>query len=262
MSDPYGSPPPGYGTPYGSGPPPGYGGPPGYGYGPGYYPPGFGGYPPPRKTNGLAIWSLILGLLGVVTCQLVGIPGLILGIIARRQIRERGEDGAGLALGGIIASAIACVLLVVVVAVYGVLLASIGTSGRSSTGSGSYRTTTSVGSRPATTERVAPVPGTGVRPRGTSTTQAPSGELALGACPAVTFALKNLEEPAKYESEASLPDSAVLLHTQLPASYADDIDTLFADALGRAGLDPLPAPTGEAAEADHRLQVFIAAACP
>lgn len=68
--------------------------PPGYGYTP--YP-----YPAPAPTNGLAIAALVCALAGLA----VGISapvGAILGHIARRQIRERGEQGDGMALAGII----------------------------------------------------------------------------------------------------------------------------------------------------------------
>ena len=100
-------PPPGYAPPLGlgygppSGPPPGYASPmdPGYGYPPGgsQY-----AYVPARKTNGLAIASLV--------CSLVWLGGVgsllavIFGFIARSQIK-RAEDhpqGNGLALAGII----------------------------------------------------------------------------------------------------------------------------------------------------------------
>jgi hypothetical protein len=74
-------------------PPPGAA-PPGYGY-PAYP------YPVPAPTNGLAIAALVCALAGLA----VGISapvGAILGHIARRQIRERGEQGDGMALAGII----------------------------------------------------------------------------------------------------------------------------------------------------------------
>jgi len=47
-------------------------------------------------TNGLAIASMIMSILGF------GPIGAIMGHVARRQIRERGEGGDGLALAGII----------------------------------------------------------------------------------------------------------------------------------------------------------------
>ncbi|KAB2351725.1 DUF4190 domain-containing protein [Actinomadura rudentiformis] len=55
--------------------------------------------PSSDSTNGLAIASLITGLLGCF-----GILGLILGAIAMKQIKERGQKGRGLAIGGIVLS--------------------------------------------------------------------------------------------------------------------------------------------------------------
>ena len=59
------------------------------------------GYAAPA-TNGMAIASLVCSLAGLATCGLTSIVGAILGHVARRQIRERGEAGDGLALAGII----------------------------------------------------------------------------------------------------------------------------------------------------------------
>jgi hypothetical protein len=68
----------------------------GYGY-PGYGPP----VPPSQQTNGLAIASLVCSLAGLFTC--ISAPvGAVLGHIAKKQIRERGEGGEGLAQAGII----------------------------------------------------------------------------------------------------------------------------------------------------------------
>jgi hypothetical protein len=77
---------------------------PGAGYGPGAAPPGYG-YPvyayPVAPTNGLAIASLVCSLAGLAVF-LPAPVGAILGHVARRQIRERGEQGDGMALAGII----------------------------------------------------------------------------------------------------------------------------------------------------------------
>jgi hypothetical protein len=54
------------------------------------------------RTNPLAIASLVCALCGLVLCGVPSIVGAILGHVARRQIRERGEAGDGLALAGII----------------------------------------------------------------------------------------------------------------------------------------------------------------
>lgn len=60
--------------------------------------PGFG-YPMRRPTNAMAIVALVLGLT-------VPPGGLICGIIARKQIKETGEEGDGLALAGLIIGAV------------------------------------------------------------------------------------------------------------------------------------------------------------
>jgi len=56
----------------------------------------------------------VLGIVGFVSCALSAIPGLITGIIARNQIRgsDGAEQGEGLALAGIITSAVSIVLVV------------------------------------------------------------------------------------------------------------------------------------------------------
>lgn|SRR5690606_27267060 len=87
--DPYGpsSPPPGgYPPPgYSQQPPP----PPGYGYG---YPP-----PPPPSpgTNTMAILSLVFALI-------FSPLGIVFGHLAKKQIRESGEEGDGLATAGLV----------------------------------------------------------------------------------------------------------------------------------------------------------------
>ena len=76
-----------------------------YGAAPVPHDPYAGGYPDPRyvrRTNGLATVSLILSLAGLVTYGMTSVVGVILGHIARSQIKHSGEAGAGLALGGLI----------------------------------------------------------------------------------------------------------------------------------------------------------------
>ncbi|WP_459548843.1 DUF4190 domain-containing protein [Nocardia sp. X0981] len=73
-----------------------------YGSTPGY-PAGYQpyGYPANRGTNGLAIASLVTSLAGFATCGFTSIVGIILGVVALNQIRSTGQEGRGLALGGI-----------------------------------------------------------------------------------------------------------------------------------------------------------------
>jgi hypothetical protein len=78
------------------------------------------GSPPPtgafRETNGLAIASLILGILAIVPVAIV------LGIVALVQIGRRGDDGRGLAIAGI---AISCAWVVIAVVAIVVLVDNI-----------------------------------------------------------------------------------------------------------------------------------------
>lgn len=62
-------------------------------------------------TNGLAIASLVLSLIGFF-CGLGSIIGIVLGFIARGQIRKTGQGGAGLALAGIIIGFVSVILSV------------------------------------------------------------------------------------------------------------------------------------------------------
>jgi prepilin-type processing-associated H-X9-DG protein len=61
----------------------------------------------PAKISGLAVASLVLGILGLCTCGITALIGLILGIIAMIKVRKsRGaQGGSGIALAGVIVSA-------------------------------------------------------------------------------------------------------------------------------------------------------------
>jgi hypothetical protein len=61
------------------------------------------GVPPPQTTNGLAIASLVCGIL-VFVCGITWIPALVLGYMARGQIRQSGgtKGGKELAIIGIV----------------------------------------------------------------------------------------------------------------------------------------------------------------
>ncbi|MBB5870489.1 hypothetical protein F4553_003868 [Allocatelliglobosispora scoriae] len=125
--DPYASPvqpvsPDPYATPY---PQPDYSGQqPAYGaYGPpAAYTNPYGAYPvQSARTNGMAIAAMVLGIVGLVLlcCYglggLVGLVGAILGHVSMKQIRERGENGRGMALAGVITGWSAVVLSIIAV---------------------------------------------------------------------------------------------------------------------------------------------------
>ncbi|MFI1098961.1 DUF4190 domain-containing protein [Streptomyces melanogenes] len=101
---------------------------PGQGHGPGWPPPPPGPQQPwypypqpyaqpypqpfqePARTSGLAIASLVTG---IVCC--VPPLGLVLGAVALRRIRKHGQRGKGMAITGVVLSAISTVLAVVLV---------------------------------------------------------------------------------------------------------------------------------------------------
>ncbi len=60
------------------------------------------GYPPVvlQRTNGLAVASLVLGILWLY--WIGSVLALVFGYVAKKQIRERGEGGGGLATAGIV----------------------------------------------------------------------------------------------------------------------------------------------------------------
>lgn len=71
----------------------------------------------PARTNGLAIASLSCGLAQFAFGPLATIPAIVLGHMARGQIRRTGEQGAGLALAGLVLGWGAVILGVVLIVV-------------------------------------------------------------------------------------------------------------------------------------------------
>src|SRR3954468_7542872 len=65
-------------------------------YGQPYGPP----YAQPQRTNGLAIASMVLGILWLY--WIGSVLALVFGYIAKNQIRQRGESGGGMATAGIV----------------------------------------------------------------------------------------------------------------------------------------------------------------
>ncbi|MEU0933607.1 DUF4190 domain-containing protein [Embleya sp. NPDC005971] len=121
--NPYGEPYPPYGygygpgespAPYGYGQAPQYGQQPPYGYG---YPqhPGYGGYLPQPGTNGLAIASMILGILWLY--WLGSLLAVIFGHIALAQTARTGQQGRGMAIAGVVLGWIGMALLALTIVV-------------------------------------------------------------------------------------------------------------------------------------------------
>lgn len=87
------------------------------------HPPGYTPPPATARTNAMAIVSMVSSILGLTFVPFVGsIIGVVTGHIARRQIRESGEQGlgpanAGVAIGwvGIVLGVLLAVVLTIIV---------------------------------------------------------------------------------------------------------------------------------------------------
>ena len=88
--------------------------------------------PTHRKTSGLAVWSLICGLGGLVSGLLAGLPAIIMGHIALGKIGRSGGalGGKGLALTGVILGYLSIPLTVVIVILVGMVSGGFNETGR------------------------------------------------------------------------------------------------------------------------------------
>ncbi|GIH10450.1 hypothetical protein Rhe02_85170 [Rhizocola hellebori] len=80
------------------------------------------GYPVVKPTNGMAIGAMVTSLVALMGVCFYGVGGIIagpvgaiLGHVARRQVRERNQQGEGMAMAGIIVGWIATALGALVV---------------------------------------------------------------------------------------------------------------------------------------------------
>lgn len=88
----------------------------------------YGQYEQPRKSNGLGIAALVLGLLSLPAAFFAGVPGIVLGLIAivlgvlgLRRVKARRADNRGMAIAGLV-SGILGLLLGILVLVFTVFL--------------------------------------------------------------------------------------------------------------------------------------------
>jgi hypothetical protein len=76
---------------------------------------------PVAKANGLAVASLLFGFAQFLVGPVATVPAIVLGHMARNQIKQTGEQGAGLALAGLVlgwgAVALGIILMFAVMAV-------------------------------------------------------------------------------------------------------------------------------------------------
>jgi hypothetical protein len=88
-----------------------------YGQQPGYAPQAYA-----RPTNTMAILALVMAFVFAPA-------GLILGIVARRQIKQTGEEGEGLALAGIIVGGLFTAIFVLLIVIWIIAIVSISSGG-------------------------------------------------------------------------------------------------------------------------------------
>lgn len=73
-----------------------------------------------QKTSGLALWSLILGIISVIVifisplALILSTVAIILGIISLVSIKKRGLKGKGMAIAGIILGVVSILIFAVI----------------------------------------------------------------------------------------------------------------------------------------------------
>jgi anti-sigma factor RsiW len=78
------------------------------------------------RTNQMAVASLVCGLCQVFFWFVAGVPAIVFGHVARRQIRQTGEGGSGMATAGLIMGYVG--VLVPLIALIAAVAAVSGTS--------------------------------------------------------------------------------------------------------------------------------------
>jgi hypothetical protein len=113
----------GYGQPA-SGQPGAYGQPGGYGQPAPYPQGGYGGYGSAEKNN-LAVWSLVLAIVGFFVCSIfTSIPGIVLGSKAKQAVARGEANNGSLANAGYITSWVVTVLQVLGIILFIILIAT------------------------------------------------------------------------------------------------------------------------------------------
>ena len=73
----------------------------------------------PKKSNGMATAGFVLSLISLLCCSPLSIVGLILSIVGMTKAKDCDGNGKGLAIAGIIISAIAIVFCIIALLIYG-----------------------------------------------------------------------------------------------------------------------------------------------
>ena len=88
-------------------------------------------YQPPVTTNSLARASLVLGVAEFFTMGLTAIPAIICGHMAKREMRQTGQRGDGLATSGLVLGYMAVIFwgILIVLSIVGAVISATGTGG-------------------------------------------------------------------------------------------------------------------------------------
>ena len=88
-------------------------------------------YQPPVSTNSLARASLVLGVAEFFTMGLTAIPAIICGHMAKREMRQTGQRGDGLATSGLVLGYMAVIFwgILIALSVVGAVISTTGTGG-------------------------------------------------------------------------------------------------------------------------------------
>ena len=86
-------------------------------------------YQPPVTTNSLARASLVLGVAEFFTMGLTAIPAIICGHMAKREMRQTGQRGDGLATSGLVLGYMAVIFwgILIVLSIVGAVISATGT---------------------------------------------------------------------------------------------------------------------------------------
>jgi hypothetical protein len=76
-----------------------------------------------RHLNNAALAAMIVSLASFVTCPLIGLVGVYLGLRAKKEIQETGDDGDGMATAGVVVGFISTGVAAVTLLVVGMVLA-------------------------------------------------------------------------------------------------------------------------------------------
>ena len=81
----------------------------------------------PAPKNSLAVWSLVLAILGMMMCGLfTGIPAVIIGNNAKRAVASGEANNGGLATAGVVIGWIATGLTLLGIVIIALLISSAG----------------------------------------------------------------------------------------------------------------------------------------